>query len=385
MSSAKASLLIFITIFVVGCHHTREEALIPFNEFLRIDTLLVPRSTEFHYAIMPRWQSRIIEDTSYLIISSEGQTDLQLLVLNSEIMRYDHIISLPKNGPNGFRTNSPSFHFHNFDSIFVFPTTLNKILLYNSQSALINVHQFSDDHTLSFDANEQQQGGVLYENTLYISSIPFANPNDANFTQKTHVAHKLNLSTNNISVFANYPERFFNKVIPTSFLGGQIIQAFDNVIVVNNFHSDSIEFHNPTNKTSGLISTGMSGFDHLVGQIHTLNNQGQESFGLHLMYPNYYKILYNPYDQQIYRFSRHLNPLYKNYNLNEVMNEFKNNNIKLLQNTLVVTSSRLEKKYYKLPFEVEFAIPIKNGLIVSSSTFEQEDYDVFFKLYLDNK
>ncbi|WP_157716118.1 hypothetical protein [Roseivirga echinicomitans] len=332
---------------------------------------------------MPKWQTKVLNDTSYLIISATNGEGLQLLIIDNYTFDYRDVINIPQYGPNGFKTNSPSFYWHNSDSVFVFPTSLNKAFLYNRNSELTQVYEYESEATMSFDANEQQQGGELLNSILYINTVPHSNPNNLQFTSNTYVTHTLNLKSNEFRVWSGYPRKYENRILPTSFLGGQIIRAFDSLLLINNYHSDSIEFFNINSRSFGKISTGMTGLNHLEGLKKPIDNRGLNSLIMQLKYPNYYKTLFNPYSNFVYRFSRHLNPIYDNYSDGEILNELENNNSKLLQNTLIVIGPKMDKRYYQLPFDIEFAFPSKDGLIVQISSLELEDKDVYLKLSLN--
>nr|WP_157608592.1 hypothetical protein [Roseivirga seohaensis] len=236
---------------------------------------------------------------------------------------------------------------------------------------------------MSFDTNEQQQGGVLLDSILYINTIPHSNPNSLQFTSNTYVTHTLNLNNNEFKVWSGYPKKHINRILPTSFLGGQIINAFDSLLLINNYHSDSIEFFNINSRKFEKVSAGMTGYNHLEGLKKPIDNRSVNSLVIQLKYPNYYKILFDPYSNSVYRFSRHINPNYDNYSDGEILNELENNNSKLLQNTLIVIGPKLTKRYYQLPFNIEYAFPSKDGLIVQISSLELEDKDVYLMLRLN--
>ncbi|KOF01942.1 hypothetical protein OB69_14485 [Roseivirga seohaensis subsp. aquiponti] len=332
---------------------------------------------------MPRWQTRILQDTSYFILSATNGEGLQLLIIDNYTFDYKNVITIPQYGPNGFKTNSPSFYWHNSDSIFLFPTSLNKVFLYNRNSELTHTYSFDSEAIMSFDTNEQQQGGVLLDSILYINTIPHSNPNSLQFTSNTYVTHTLNLNNNEFKVWSGYPKKHINRILPTSFLGGQIINAFDSLLLINNYHSDSIEFFNINSRKFEKVSAGMTGYNHLEGLKKPIDNRSVNSLVIQLKYPNYYKILFDPYSNSVYRFSRHINPNYDNYSDGEILNELENNNSKLLQNTLIVIGPKLTKRYYQLPFNIEYAFPSKDGLIVQISSLELEDKDVYLMLRLN--
>lgn len=379
----KKPVLFFSLIALCGCKEPQRVGEIEALEISDIDTLLVAKSQDFSYSPMPRWQTRTLNDTSYLIISATNGEGLQLLIIDNYTFDYRDVINIPQYGPNGFKTNSPSFYWHNSDSVFVFPTSLNKVFLYNRNSELIQIYEYESEATMSFDANEQQQGGVLLDSILYINTIPHSNPNNLQFTSNTFVTHTLNVESNEFRAWSGYPIKYENRVLPTSFLGGQIIRAFDSLLLINNYHSDSIEFFNINSRNFGKLSTGMTGFNHLEGLKKPIDNRGLNSLLMQLKYPNYYKTLFNPYTNFVYRFSRHLNPIYDNYSDGEILNELENNNSKLLQNTLIVIGPKMDKRYYQLPFNIEYAFPTKDGLIVQISSLELEDKDVYLKLRLN--
>ncbi|KYG81784.1 hypothetical protein AWN68_16265 [Roseivirga echinicomitans] len=372
-----------LIIILCGCQDSNKAGKINFREITDIDTLFVNKSEEFTYSLMPKWQTKVLNDTSYLIISATNGEGLQLLIIDNYTFDYRDVINIPQYGPNGFKTNSPSFYWHNSDSVFVFPTSLNKAFLYNRNSELTQVYEYESEATMSFDANEQQQGGELLNSILYINTVPHSNPNNLQFTSNTYVTHTLNLKSNEFRVWSGYPRKYENRILPTSFLGGQIIRAFDSLLLINNYHSDSIEFFNINSRSFGKISTGMTGLNHLEGLKKPIDNRGLNSLIMQLKYPNYYKTLFNPYSNFVYRFSRHLNPIYDNYSDGEILNELENNNSKLLQNTLIVIGPKMDKRYYQLPFDIEFAFPSKDGLIVQISSLELEDKDVYLKLSLN--
>tara|TARA_R110001592_G_scaffold65885_6_gene202349 strand:+ start:4146 stop:5297 length:1152 start_codon:yes stop_codon:yes gene_type:complete len=383
MMNFKKPVLFFSLIALCGCKEPQRVGEIEALEISDIDTLLVAKSQDFSYSPMPRWQTRTLNDTSYLIISATNGEGLQLLIIDNYTFDYRDVINIPQYGPNGFKTNSPSFYWHNSDSVFVFPTSLNKVFLYNRNSELIQIYEYESEATMSFDANEQQQGGVLLDSILYINTIPHSNPNNLQFTSNTFVTHTLNVESNEFRAWSGYPIKYENRVLPTSFLGGQIIRAFDSLLLINNYHSDSIEFFNINSRNFGKLSTGMTGFNHLEGLKKPIDNRGLNSLLMQLKYPNYYKTLFNPYTNFVYRFSRHLNPIYDNYSDGEILNELENNNSKLLQNTLIVIGPKMDKRYYQLPFNIEYAFPTKDGLIVQISSLELEDKDVYLKLRLN--
>ncbi|WP_323756385.1 DUF4221 family protein [Roseivirga sp.] len=369
----------------MSCQDSNKIENINFVKISGVDTLFVSKSQGFSYSPMPRWQTRTLNDTSYLIISATNGEGLQLLIIDNSTFEYRKVVTIPQYGPNGFKTNSPSFYWFNSDSIFVFPTSLNKVFLYNRNSELKQVYEYDSEAIMSFDANEQQQGGVLLDSKLYINTVPHSNPNSLQFTSNTYVAHTLNLKNNEFHVWSSYPKKYINRILPTSFLGGQIIQAFDSLLLINNYHSDSIEFFNINSRKFGKLSAGMTGFNHLEGLKKPIDNRGVNSLTMQLKYPNYYKILFDSYSNSIYRFSRHLNPSYQNYSDGEILNELENNNPKLLQNSLIILSPNGDKKYYHLPFSIEYAFPSKDGLIVQISSLELEDKDIFLKLHLNQE
>ena len=374
-------LLIFLTL-ITACNKSSDIDSKTLSQFTVIDTLYANKSEGFNYSIMPRWQTSVFNDTSFLILSSKSDQGLQLLVLDDKSLTYKNTVAIPQFGPNGFKTNSPSFYWHNSDSIFVFPTSLNEVFLYNRNSELINTYQFNYVSDLSFDSNEQQQGGALVDDILYINSVPYANPNNPDFTSKTYVSHSLNLQTNEIKIVSGYPEKFKNRILPTSFLGGQIVKAFDSLLFINNFHSDSIDYFKLNTKNIKKLSTGLTGYEHLQGQTNAIDNRGAKSFVLQLRNPNYYKIMYDPYSKTLLRLSRHINRQYENYSDNEILLELEKNNPKLLLNTLISIDSSMRKRYYRLPFNVEYAFPTNDGLIIYTSSLELEDKDVYLKIRL---
>lgn len=375
--------ILFLLLITLSCQDSNKIENINYQKISDIDTLFVDKSQNFTYSPMPRWQTRILQDTSYFILSATNGEGLQLLIIDNYTFDYKNVITIPQYGPNGFKTNSPSFYWHNSDSIFLFPTSLNKVFLYNRNSELTHTYSFDSEAIMSFDANEQQQGGVLLDSILYINTIPHSNPNSLQFTSNTYVTHTLNLNNNEFKVWSGYPKKYINRILPTSFLGGQIINAFDSLLLINNYHSDSIEFFNINSRKFGKVSAGMTGYNHLEGLKKPIDNRSVNSLVMQLKYPNYYKILFDPYSNSVYRFSRHINPNYDNYSDGEILNELENNNSKLLQNTLIVIGPKLTKRYYQLPFNIEYAFPSKDGLIVQISSLELEDKDVYLMLRLN--
>lgn len=375
--------ILFLLLITLSCQDSNKIENINYQKISDIDTLFVDKSQNFTYSPMPRWQTRILQDTSYFILSATNGEGLQLLIIDNYTFDYKNVITIPQYGPNGFKTNSPSFYWHNSDSIFLFPTSLNKVFLYNRNSELTHTYSFDSEAIMSFDANEQQQGGVLLDSILYINTIPHSNPNSLQFTSNTYVTHTLNLNNNEFKVWSGYPKKYINRILPTSFLGGQIINAFDSLLLINNYHSDSIEFFNINSRKFGKVSAGMTGYNHLEGLKKPIDNRSVNSLVMQLKYPNYYKILFDPYCNSVYRFSRHINPNYDNYSDGEILNELENNNSKLLQNTLIVIGPKLTKRYYQLPFNIEYAFPSKDGLIVQISSLELEDKDVYLMLRLN--
>ncbi|MGW8121801.1 DUF4221 family protein [Roseivirga echinicomitans] len=333
---------------------------------------------------MPRWQTKVFNDTSYLIVSSTNGQGLQLLVLDDKNLVYNKPIEIPQFGPNGYKTNAPSFYWYNSDSIFVFPTSLNEVFLYNENSELINTFRFNYESDLSFDSNEQQQGGVLLDDILYVNSVPYTNPNNLQFTSKTYVSHSLNLNTSELKTLSHYPKKFKNRILPTAFLGGQIVMAFDSLLLINNFHSDSIDYIKINSQETEKLNAGISGYMHIEGQRNPIDNRGENSFITQLRYPNYYKMIYDPFSKNILRFSRHMNIQYQNYSDNEILRELENKNPKLLFNTLISIDSLMQKRFYRLPFNVEYIFPTYDGLIVQVSSLELEDKDVYLKLRLND-
>jgi hypothetical protein len=343
----------------------------------------VDKSENYSYTFMPRWQTKVLNDTSYFILSGTSSKGLQLLLLEDKTLSYKRTTTIPQFGPNGFKTNSPSFYWHNRDSIFVFPTSLNEVFLYNRNSELMKTYQFNYLLDLSFDSNVQQQGGALINNVLFINSVPYANPNHLNFTSNTYVSHSLNLQTNEIKVVSGYPEKLKNHILPTSFLGGQIVQAFDSLLLINNFYSDSIDYFKINSPDLKRLSTGLTGYQHLTGQTNPVNNQGPDSFVLQLRNPNYYKLIYDPFSKNLLRFSRHINKQYENYSDSEILREVENNNPKLLLNTLISIDSSMRKTYYRIPFNIEYVFPTNDGLIIQTSSLELESKDVYLKIRLN--
>ncbi|NVJ47061.1 MAG: hypothetical protein HWE07_08025 [Cytophagia bacterium] len=298
-------------------------------------------------------------------------------------MEYQKIITIPREGPNGYKTNSPSFYWNNPDSIFIFPTSLNKAFLYNKDIQIIKTYEYIAEFTMSFDSNEQQQGGALVKNDLYINTIPYSNPNNPSFTSSTYVSHSLNLDYSELTPFSGYPNKFNNKIIPTSFLGGQIIRAFDSILFINNYYSDEINVYNLLSKRSSTTSLGMTELNHLEGLDQAIDNRGLEIIGIQLKYPNYYNIWYDPYRKQVYRYSRHINPKYDSYSSGQVLKEMERNNTRLLQNTLISLSENGKKQYYNLPFNIEFGFPTKHGFVIKSSKLEDDNHDVYLRLILE--
>jgi hypothetical protein len=375
--------LLLILILVLACNKPFEIEPINLNQLIVVDTLYVNKSETFDYSIMPRWQTKVLNDTSYLIISSKSDEGLQLLILDDKSLVYKGPITIPQFGPNGFKTNSPSFYWHNSDSIFVFPTSLNKVFLYNRSSDLMKTYQFNYNLYLSFDSNEQQQGGSLVGNILYINTVPYANPNNLEFTSNTFVSHSLNLLTNELKVTSGYHEKFKNRILPTAFLGGQIIKAFDSLLLINNFHSDSIDYFKINSPKIRGLSAGLTDYPHLIGQSKSIDNRGSNSFVSQLRNVNYYKMIYDPYSKKILRFSTHINKKYENYSDSEIIREVENNNSQLLLNTIITIDSSMRKSYYRLPFNVEYVFPTNDGLIIQSSSLELENRDVFMKIRLN--
>ena len=347
-----------------------------------VDTLLIQTQEDFAYGYLPIWQHRAYRDTSYLIFSNATEAFLQLLVLDNHSLTYQDIITLPKNGPNGFKTDSPNFYWHNPDSIFVFPTSLNRVLLYDAKGTLVNTVDYQADIPINFGSNAEQQGGVLLNNKFYVNTIPYANPKSIDFTQKTHVSHKLNLQESTLEVFSSYPEELKNKFIPSSFLGGQIVQAFDSLLFINNIYSEGIDYYNLNLNTFGNINAGVSGFRHLKGLDQPVDGMSTESVGMQMKYPMYDIMLFDSYKQVLYRFTRHLNPKFKNFSVAEIYEKIEASTLDLMYNTLIVISPNKEKKYYKLPYDVSFALPTKDGLLIRATFNDLEEQDVYLKLKL---
>ena len=378
------TLLVFISLIIYSCNPSNSSIEQPptFATPEIVDTLLIRTQEDFAYGYRPIWQHRAYRDTSFLIFSNTTEAFLQLLVLDNHSLTYQDIITLPKNGPNGFKTDSPNFYWHNPDSIFVFPTSLNRVLLYDAKGTLVNTVDYQADIPINFGSNAEQQGGVLLNNKFYVNTIPYANPKSIDFTQKTHVSHKLNLQESTLEVFSSYPEELKNKFIPSSFLGGQIVQAFDSLLFINNIYSEGIDYYNLNLNTLGNINAGVSGFRHLKGLDQPVDGTSMENISLQIQYPMYDMMVFDPYQNLVYRFSRHLNPKYKNLSTSDIMDRMDAQDVNLIFNTLIVISPSKEKKYYKLPYGVSFVLPTKDGLLIRATFNDLEEQDVYLKLKL---
>lgn len=327
-----------------------------------------------------RWAIVRSSDGQFLVRVSNLDDGVIINTLNLDSLSVSPTLSIPKQGPNGFNSPSPSVYYHSPDSVFVLTTSLNQILMYNNDGEKINQINIQSDLPLSIDANEDQQSFALLNNRLVGHAVPYLNPNARDFFEKTSSHISVDLSSGAVTGIP-YDLELFGKVLPTDFLGGQVTRLNESEYLFSNHYAHTIRLYNVKTGKFKSLDFGLSELEEFKPRKTPIDNGSFEKALMVLCSPKYYAIVYDQLNGVIYRFVQFLSPKYQGLSNQLLTDELVNNNQELIKNVVIATNSDFSTiRCFEMPRHAFYA-PVRDGLLTSSSIEPGLEEETF--LYYD--
>lgn len=380
MKSIKFLPLSLVFLFSFGCANERD-FVVKFEQLKEGDKLVIRIPNGYVFDRDYKWGFSNSNEGHLLVRFSNLDDRVIINTLNLNSLSMNPTLSIPKQGPNGFKSPSPSVYYHRSDSVFVLITSLNQILMYNSDGEKRSQINIQSDLPLSIEANEDQQSFALINNRLVGHAVPYLNPNAKDFFDKTSSHISVDLSNGGVTGIPYDPE-LFGKVLPTDFLGGQVIGLNESEYLFSNHYAHTVRLYNIKTGLYKSLDFGLSELGEFKPRKTLIDNGSFEKALMVLRSPKYYGIVHDHSNGVIYRFVQILNPKYQGLSDPLLTDELVNNNQDLIKNVVIATNRDFSAfRYFEIPRHGFYA-PFRDGLLTSSSiepSLEEETF-LFYDL-----
>lgn len=375
MRSIKFLPLLLLVLFSLGCSDERD-LVVKFEEVKESEELVVRIPNGYVFDRDYKWGFSNSNEGHLLVRYSNLDDRVIINTLNLDSLSMNPTLSIPKQGPNGFKSPSPSIYYHSPDSVFILTTSLNQILMYNSDGEKLSQINIQSDLPLSIDANEDQQSFALMNNQLVGHAVPYLNPNARDFFEKTSSHISVDLSNGGVTGIPHDLE-LFGKVLPTDFLGGQVISLNESEYLFSNHYAHTVRLYNIKTGLYRSLDFGLSELEEFKPRKAPIDNGSFEKALMVLRSPKYYAIVHDHANGVTYRFVQILNPRFSGLGDSGLLTELINNNMDLIKNFVVIANKDFSKlECFEIPRH-SFYAPVKRGLLTSSLSEPGFDEEVF--------
>lgn len=348
------------------------------EELTILDTIVVSTPPEMRQPKL--WHTNQVQGVDYLIKGDNINGQLRIYPLNLAKEAYEPTLIIESDGPNGFNSNLAHFYVHNFDSIFVFPNTTAKILIYNRNGEIQNVIKYGTYKNESFEDLYGNSTLSIDQSGIYFNSVAYLNPGRKDFLEELKPVQYYDFGEGELKALTRYPQQTHNKFLPIQFVGAKSLLCFDSLLITNFIFDENLYAHSVRNGSEKPFKAAIP-FNHIRTSDEPYSDVNAVLASL--SYPYYDGLFYDKNRASIFRLVRFLKKSHLT-NSPELLERVANGETDFLGNALIQIGEDLRiQRIIDVPTRKYFVFTGEGLLVEDASVNEIEGQERYIRYQLE--